>query len=111
MEMTATCSGSVATIEMNATPNPQYQFRNVYNIGYSAQPGAASWTPFTLTGEGLISNAWLPGRGTASISFQDTATPTYVLGYICTWTGSQWQCGCRDAACAQSYWQVQRVSR
>src|SRR6266511_4336929 len=35
------------------------------------------------------------------------ANPSYVLGYLCTWTGSTWKCGCRDSACTQSYWQIQ----
>jgi hypothetical protein len=35
----------------------------------------------------------------------------YVLGYFCTWTGTQWKCGCRASACTQSYWQLQKVQR
>jgi hypothetical protein len=33
----------------------------------------------------------------------------YFVGYTCHWTGSAWKCGCRDAACTQSFWQLQGV--
>jgi hypothetical protein len=36
---------------------------------------------------------------------------TYVLGYLCLWMGSGWQCGCRDAAWTQRYWQIQQFKR
>jgi hypothetical protein len=48
----------------------------------------------------------------ASLSGLDlTSTTHYALGYICTWTGSAWKCGCRDTACVQSYWQIQKFQR
>jgi hypothetical protein len=30
-----------------------------------------------------------------------------LLAYLCTWTRTNWKCGCRDSACTQSYWQIQ----
>ena len=60
----------------------------------------------TLTStESLISNAWYPKTAQTTLTGLDlTNTMHYALGYICTWNGSQWKCGCRDAACTQSYW-------
>jgi hypothetical protein len=34
-----------------------------------------------------------------------------LLGSLRTWTRSMWKCGCRDSACAQSYWQIQSFKR
>ena len=81
----------------------------VYKDGYVAQSGASSWTPVQLFGSNLISGAWYPksAQGVTQIS-QDTAT-LYYVAYTCSWTGSVWKCGCRDAQCAQSYWQLQRI--
>jgi hypothetical protein len=67
----------------------------------------------TLTStESLISNAWYPKTAQTTLTGLDlTNTMHYALGYICTWNGSQWKCGCRDAACTQSYWQIQSFRR
>jgi hypothetical protein len=61
----------------------------------------------------LIANAWYPKTATATISLTSTelSQPSYALAYLCTWTGSQWKCGCRDSACTQSYWQIQQFKR
>jgi hypothetical protein len=32
---------------------------------------------------------------TISLSTQELQNPNYTLSYICSWTGSQWKCGCR----------------
>jgi hypothetical protein len=109
MEISATCSGANATIDMNATPNPSYQYRYVYNTGYYAQGGASSWTSFALTGSDLVSDAWLPHKGSALITLLDTTQTTYVIGYLGSWMGSEWKYGCRDSTCAQNYWQMQEV--
>ena len=41
----------------------------------------------------------------------EQAQDTYILGYLCSWMGSRWQCGCRDSAWTQSYWQIQSFQR
>jgi hypothetical protein len=35
----------------------------------------------------------------------------YEVAYICTWSGSAWECGCQDSACTQSYWRIQQFKR
>jgi hypothetical protein len=70
---------------------------------------ADAWGNFTLTGTAASGSAdWLIGTAVH-------AAPTPLLhdhfwvAYVCQWTGSQWKCGCRDAACTTSYWQLQQV--
>jgi hypothetical protein len=62
---------------------------------------------------GLIANAWYPKTATATMNLTSTelANPSYNLAYICTWTGTNWKCGCRDSACTKSYWQIQSFKR
>jgi hypothetical protein len=86
----------------------------IYNTGYLFKTGATSWSPIGYTStESLIASAWYPKNANTTISLTSTelANPSYVLGYLCTWTGSMWKCGCRDSACTQSYWQIQRFKR
>ena|SRR6266850_769783 len=80
----------------------------VYKTGYVAPSGASSWTPVDLFGSSLISGSWYKSsaQGVAQI---DTTTPTFYVAYTCQWTGSKWMCGCRDATCSQSYWQLQKI--
>jgi hypothetical protein len=68
--------------------------------------------PYTST-ESLIASVWYPKTATATLSLTSTelANPSYNLAYICTWMGSSWKCGCRDASCTQSYWQIQSFKR
>jgi hypothetical protein len=86
----------------------------IYNQGYLFKTGGTNWTsiPYTST-ETLVANAWYPKTATTNLSLTSTelAQPSYVLGYVCTWQTSQWKCGCRDNACAQSYWQIQSFKR
>jgi hypothetical protein len=35
---------------------------------------------------------------------------TSTWGYLCSWTGSRWKCGCLDQACTQSYWQFKTLN-
>ncbi len=56
------------------------------------------------TSSQLISNTAIP------MTTQELQNTSYILG-LCTWNGNAWKCGCRDAACMQSYWQVQRVKQ
>jgi hypothetical protein len=73
----------------------------------------STWTPMTLTStESLIAGAWYPKTAQTTLTGLDLTTTTpYALGYLCTWQTSQWKCGCRDNACAQSYWQIRSFKR
>ena len=83
----------------------------VYKSAYVAATGATSWTKLDLFGAGLISTAWFPGSAQGMVTIADLSTPSFYVAYTCHWTGSRWMCGCRDAACSQNYWQVQRVQK
>ena len=85
----------------------------IYNTGYYSRQGMSTWTQMPYTSaESLIAGAWYPKTATATLTGLDlTNTTHYALGYLCTWTGSQWKCGCRDSACTQSYWQIQSFRR
>jgi hypothetical protein len=64
----------------------------IYNTGYLFKSGTSNWTPYTLTStEALVSNAWYPKTASTNISMTQTelSQNSYVLGYICTWTGTQ----------------------
>ena len=80
----------------------------VYKTAYTAPSGAQGWTPVDLFGSQLISGAWYKSFA-QGVAQMDTATPNYYVAYTCQWTGSAWKCGCRDSACSQSYWQLQKI--
>jgi hypothetical protein len=80
----------------------------IYNTGYLVKQGDTHWrsisyTSYTST-EPLISNAWYPKTVNTTIAMTSTefANPSYVLGYVCTWTGRAWKYGYRGSACTQS---------
>ena len=101
MLIKATCDTASARIDLGKGDPLQY----IYNTGYLYKTGGTNWTqvPYTST-ESLVANAWYPKTATTNISLTSTelANPSYVLRYICSWTGSAWKCGCRDLACTQS---------
>jgi hypothetical protein len=75
---------------------------------------------FYTSTESLISNTAYPKTANTTIAMTSTElhNPGYMLGYLCSWTPStgsgqagQWKCGCRDSACTQSYWQIQKFQR
>jgi hypothetical protein len=64
-----------------------------YNTGYLFKTGGSAWTPVPYTStEQLIANAWYPKTANATIAMTtaELANPSYVLGYICSWTGGAW---------------------
>jgi hypothetical protein len=84
----------------------------VYKMGYYYTTSPAGWNPFTLTGTYASgSDSWILGKGV----YTNAAAPSYDyyfwVGYVCQWTGREWNCGCRDSACTQSYWQLQQVKQ
>jgi len=86
----------------------------IYNQGYLFKTGGSAWNPIPYTStESLIAGAWYPKSATATVSLTQTelANPSYHLAYICSWTGTNWKCGCRDSACTQSYWMIQSFKR
>jgi hypothetical protein len=102
------CGTSSVRVDLGSGTNNPDQY--IYHTGYLYKTGLTDWAPISYTStETLISRACYPKSANTTIQMTSTelANPSYVLGHVCTWTGSAWKCGCRDAACTQSYWQVQ----
>jgi hypothetical protein len=84
----------------------------VYKTGYHYHTGMSTWSPLTLTStESLIASSWYPKTAQTTLTGLDLTTTHYVLGYVCSWNGSAWKCGCLDSACTQSYWMIQSFKR
>jgi hypothetical protein len=80
----------------------------IFKLGCVYQNNA--WQQLNLTSSSaLISNNWYTGSATANLGSVDLTQTTYVVGYVCDWSGSVWKCGCADNACATSSWQLQAV--
>ena len=102
--MNVGCNDSSITMTVGTGATNQY----VYNTGYFA---SGSWNPVTYQGT-LVPNAngmWLTGNVTATfqVPANELTDQHYALAYTCTWTGTQWKCGCRDSACTTPSWQIQ----
>jgi hypothetical protein len=102
LEVNVNCSGSNPVLTVGSNQSNQY----VYNKGYVYQSG--SWQSITLTGAVVSgSTAWDTARSTASLAGVSASSWTYVVGYVCSWSGAVWQCGCATTACTTNYWQLQ----
>lgn len=109
-----TCDVSSVRVDLGKGDPLQY----IYNTGYLNKPGSTNWMPISYTStEALISGAWYPKSANATIpmSAAELQNQSYILGYLCTWIppasgqAGMWKCGCRDATCTQSYWQLQGI--
>jgi hypothetical protein len=109
MLLKAQCNAGAAVLDLGDNNPLTY----VYKQAYLARPGSSTWEPVTLLGSGMISNSWFPRSATAIMTMSDAelAQTSHYVGYICKYNGSAWKCGCRDSACAQSYWQIQQFKR
>lgn len=84
----------------------------VYNKGYQWKDG--SWQQLSFSPAEIPATPdqnWIQGKGVTELKFnpQDVGTTQYVVGYTCTWTGTEWKCGCSDQACTTGKWQMQQV--
>jgi hypothetical protein len=77
----------------------------VYNQGYAWVNNTWQQTTFTCTGGQIVSDAWCPNSAAATLP----NSATRYLAYTCNWTGTKWNCGCRDQACTQNFWQLQGI--
>ena len=94
------CTGSTASVNVGTGSLAEY----IYKLGYTYNGSA--WKPVTLTGTNLVANSWYSGSAKTSIPLL-AGQPTFFVGYVCQWTGSDWKCGCADSTCSQSLWQLQ----
>lgn len=82
----------------------------VYNRGYVYLYG--TWQPIQLTGiEPRDNGTWFMGSAIGSLYIGSTEMKRirWAVAYVCTYQSAlaSWKCGCRDAACTTSGWQIQ----
>lgn len=102
-----TCNGtSGVTLRVGSGAATQYVYRWAY-----AWDGTR-WKPTELTGA-TRSGDWYIGRADVALvrSGDQLAVDNFVIGLVCNWVDNRWKCGCRDAACATSAWQLQAFRR
>ena len=91
-------------------------FTYAYHLGFFHD--GIQWNEFQLSCAGSdtikVAGVWCKGKARANLP---NSVQSFV-GYTCTWfspspiTGqSQWHCGCTNAQCASSNWQLQEVNR
>ena len=100
MLMTIDCDGRDVTL--TAGSGKQEEF--IYETGY--QWTGSGWSQISFNGS-KPNGVWFQEEAKAEFRAPDTDETYFTLSYICTWTGSQWKCGCRTSGCSTSYWQLQ----
>lgn len=85
-----------------------YQY--VYEKGYIWKGG--QWQQVNLSGSEK-NGIWIVGRASANLNMtnEELQNNNYFVGYVCSWTGSEWKCGCKDSTCTQGYWQLQTFKK
>ena len=103
------CQADEVSLQVGTGQATQYVYRRAYLWN------AGAWREFELTtsGSGGTVGEWIVGSATAHLRLSSEALDedTFVVAYVCTWTGTEWKCGCRDASCQQSFWQLQAFRR
>ena len=104
MLVTATCDTATNQARLSIGRGSTAQY--IYEQGYRYDGN--QWIPFTYQGANK-NGQWLLGSGTHSLTLSaaQLAQTHFVVGYVCTWNGSEWKCGCRDSACTTPSWQLQ----
>ena len=101
------CENTPVSVQVG-TNNNQY----VYRYGYIWRNNA--WQRVDFSGNTPVyDNVWFQGNAGASINLTTTelATKNNLIAYVCTWTGSEWKCGCRDSSCTTPYWQIMQFGK
>ncbi len=100
-------------------------FQFIYDEGWKYVAAQKSWQKIIFSGPVRATNRngktypWFTGSAHVDIDPSIINTgDNYVVAYICTWTGSEWKCGCRDNSCnpnanpkSGGLWQVQGFQR
>jgi hypothetical protein len=84
----------------------------IYERGYEYAGPSKGWQVINFVGRKRFSGGgpWYEGEVVYD-KLTQFREATYVVAYVCTWTGAEWKCGCRNKACAQSFWQLQAFRR
>ena len=94
----AFCTGSSITADIGPAAY-------VYNQGYAYANNQWYQTTYTCTGGPIAQNSWCPQSAQATLQNNST----WYVAYTCNWNGTKWYCGCRDQACSQNLWQLQKI--
>lgn len=81
----------------------------VYKNAYVHTEGGASWVPLTqITNAVPLSpgSDWYDGGMTVNTGSL-SGKIDYLITYICVQSGSEWKCGCKNAACTDQSWHLQ----
>jgi hypothetical protein len=103
---------TLASLQVGSGLTNQY----IFHIGYVWNSELEMWEQIDLSGGGnKISEAWFDSSAAGVVDigrpeFRDKET-VFVIGHVCTRTGTEWKCGCRDDACTQTLWQLQQFRR
>jgi hypothetical protein len=104
--LTALCNPTQTTVTIGNNDPTVF----VYSQGYSTTGG--NWNPvnFTCAGESFPAGqgaSWCRGNATGTIPSSDI----WYISYTCKQVAGLWKCGCRDSACANSFWQIQGIKK
>ena len=68
----------------------------------------SSWRKLALSGQEVVGD-WYLGSAATNLTPSEAqlAEDNFVVAYTCVRDGSRWKCGCRDASCSTSHWQLQ----
>ncbi len=80
----------------------------VYNKGFVYAGG--SWQSISFSGMNATGNpGWLSGKANSSLLPEATGgAGNFVIAFVCQYVENSWKCGCRDKACANSFWTLQK---
>ena len=100
------CNTGTAGITVGKGDPNQYIWPDVY-----VSKAGTAWQKTALTGTSSPSSPWLLSTGTTTISGVNASSINYLAAYVCTYTGTEWKCGCSDNVCTgatANRWQIQR---
>lgn len=96
------CTSEQASMQVSNSANTAFY---AYHTGYYWTGSA--WQAFALTGVESVGSAWYLGSATGTIPV--VGKTTYAVAYTCQYVDGTWKCGCTDAECNTSSWQLQGV--
>lgn len=94
----------------------KYKKLIVAKLVYIYSPGSTEWKPLTniTSPDNVLFNSTINATwdyGHIKVNAGTLAKGThYVLGYSCLRKDGVWKCGCKNAACTEQGWQIQKVT-
>lgn len=108
LQLKSDCAIGGASVTHKAGNGSSLEY--IYNIGY--EWNGTTWDQFQYTGANT-QGEWIIGDASVTIAKAPSASPSteFYVGFVCLWTGTKWNCGCRDASCSTAFWQIQSYRR